>query len=87
MSETQVARALRTPRFKYCVTAPHLNAWNDSCSDVYVEKCLFDLDNDPYELKNLILDSAYADAKADLQSQLIAKIVASGEAKPRIVSL
>ena len=47
ISESEVARALRTPRYKYCVTAPHRDPWRCSDSEVYVESCLYDLQADP----------------------------------------
>ena len=54
ISESQVGRALRTTRWKYGVTAPDGDGWNDMQSDIYHEEYLYDLQADPYELKNLI---------------------------------
>ena len=87
ISESQVARALRTPEYKYCVTAPHKNGWFDSASDVYVEECLYDLQRDPYELDNLVACPEYAKVRDALRQVLVAKIVASGEDAPKIIPL
>ncbi len=87
ISESQVARALRTPRWKYCVTAPHKNAWSDSGSDIYVEECLYDLENDPYELNNLIDRETYQEVKKELKDKLIRKLELAGEVRPKIVPL
>lgn len=53
ISESQVGRAIRTPRWKYAVTAPDKDGWNDAASDTYIEAELYDLLADPYELYNL----------------------------------
>ena len=87
ISESEVARALRTPQYKYCVTAPQKNPWLDSASDLYVEECLYDLKKDPYELHNLVDDPAYRQVKAELRAKLLEKIRASGEAEPTILPL
>ena len=87
ISESEVARALRTPQYKYCVTAPQKNPWLDSASDLYVEECLYDLKKDPYELDNLVDDPAYRQVKAELRAKLLEKIRASGEAEPTILPL
>ncbi|MBC5581602.1 sulfatase-like hydrolase/transferase [Anaerofilum sp. BX8] len=87
ISESEVARALRTPRYKYCVTAPHKNPWLDACSDLYVEECLYDLQQDPWELNNLIADPACRQVKEELRALLLEKIAASGEETPVILPL
>ena len=87
ISESEVARALRTPRYKYCVTAPHKNPWLDASSDLYVEECLYDLQQDPWELKNLVADPASRQIKEGLRALLLEKIAASGEKTPVILPL
>ena len=87
ISESQVARALRTPRYQYYVSAPHLDEWQDERSDVYVEECLYDLETDPYELLNLVGLPAYHALKEKLREKLVGRIVRSGEPLPRIVPL
>ena len=87
ISESEVARAIRTPKYKYCVTAPHKDGWKDSCSPVYVESCLYDMEADPHELKNLAGDPAYNEIKALLKQKLVAKIEEVEHYTPTIVSL
>jgi len=87
ISESEVARAIRTPKYKYCVTAPHKDGWKDSFSPVYVESCLYDMEADPHELKNLAGDPAYNEIKAALKAKLIAKIEDVEHYTPTIVSL
>ena len=40
-------------------------------SDVYVEDFLYDLDADPHERHNLVIDPAYAQVRAELKEILI----------------
>lgn len=87
ISESEVARAIRTPKYKYCVTAPHKDGWKDSFSSVYVESCLYDMEEDPHELKNLAGDPAYHEIKAALKQKLIQKIEEVEHYTPTIVSL
>ena len=87
ISESEVARAIRTPKYKYCVTAPHKDGWKDSFSPVYVESCLYDMEADPHELKNLAGDPAYNEVKAVLKQKLLAKISEVEHYTPTIVSL
>ena len=49
ISESQVGRAIRSKRWKYAVTAPDKDGWNDMSSDHYVETELYDLLADPNE--------------------------------------
>jgi hypothetical protein len=51
-----------------------------------VEQYLYDLDSDPYELQNLIEVDAYHRVADELRERLIARMVAAGEAAPRIQS-
>jgi arylsulfatase A-like enzyme len=53
ISESCTARALRTRKWKYSVTAPP-DKVRESGSSHYVETELYDLEYDPYELCNLI---------------------------------
>ncbi len=84
ISESQVARAIRTRRWKYCVSAPGLSGWEQAGSDRYVEEALYDLEADPYELENLAGIDAFRAIADDLRRRLIARMVAAGEAAPAI---
>ena len=54
ISESQVARAIRTDRWKYCIEDSDSDPWNTAHSKNYNEQFLYDLHSDPYELNNLI---------------------------------
>jgi arylsulfatase A-like enzyme len=84
ISESHVGRALRTRRWKYEVVSPDGDGWNDKDSPFYVEAYLYDLDSDPYELDNLVTSPAHAGVRAELQGQLIERMVAAGESAPEI---
>jgi arylsulfatase A-like enzyme len=84
ISETQVGRAIRTKRWKYCITAPGLDGNKHPGSTHYVEASLFDLLADPYELNNLAGQSAFNEASRVLRERLIARMVEAGEAAPTI---
>ena len=84
ISESEVGRAVRTGRWKYAVTAPDRDPLNDSCSDHYVESALYDLEEDPYELDNLIGMASHRQLCDILKEKLIAHMKKAGEAVPVI---
>ena len=85
ISESQVGRAIRTKRWKYCVVAPGLDGSQASGADTYREDCLYDLLADPYELRNLVQNEAVAEVKRDLRERLARRMSEAGEAVPEIV--
>jgi len=84
ISESQVGRAIRTRRWKYCVSAPDRDGWLHSGAERYVEEALYDLEADPYELDNLAGVEAFRAVADDLRRRLIARMAAVGEAQPVI---
>lgn len=84
VSESAVARAIRTPRWTYAVVAPDAHPREDAGSDRYVEHALYDVVNDPYELDNRIGLATYREVAADLRARLVARMVEAGEPEPRI---
>jgi arylsulfatase A-like enzyme len=84
ISESQVGRAIRTPRWKYSVTAKGKTGWDELGSDHYTEDCLYDLKADPYELVNLAGFSSHRELAAALRQRLVARMVQAGEAAPTI---
>jgi len=84
ISESQVGRAIRTRKWKYSVTAPGLDGWNNSRSDRYVEDFLYDLENDPHERDNLVAVADYAEVRKELAATLVRRMVAAGESEPEI---
>lgn len=79
ISESQVGRAIRTRRWKYAVTAPGADGWNDAGSAEYVEDLLYDLDADPHELHNLAGLESHAEVAATLRARLQERMAAAGE--------
>ena len=82
VSESQVGRAIRTRRWKYCVVAPEADPKDDSFAEHYVEDGLYDLKADPYELHNLAGLRSHRDVADELMHHLIARMVEIGEPKP-----
>lgn len=85
ISESRVGRVIRTPDYAYSVYAPGLNGGQYPASDLYADDFLYDLKADPYELRNLIDDPAYADIKLDLRRRLLRWISQAENAQPVIV--
>ena len=86
ISEAQVGRAVRTQRWKYGVDAPNKGGGKDAGSDVYVEQYLYDLDADPYELRNLIGLRSHENVAEVMRERLIRRMVEAGEEAPTIES-
>ena len=84
ISESQVGRAIRTRRWKYCVVAPEADPKEDSASERYVEDGLYDLKADPYELRNLAGLRSHRDVTDTLKQHLISRMVEIGEPNPII---
>lgn len=79
ISESQVARAVRTQRWKYCVTAPDKDAWHDMNSDTYVEQYLYDLQSDPHELRNLVDLPSHEAVRKLMRERLTKRMLEAGE--------
>jgi uncharacterized sulfatase len=71
ISESKVARALRTKRWKYSIFAPDKDPIEDSYSTVYREDCLYDLVKDPHEKTNIIHKSEYKNICDKMRKKLI----------------
>jgi len=84
ISESQVGRCVRTHRWKYSVFAPAKNGGKDTGSDRYVEEFLYDLDSDPYELRNLIGLGSHREVASVMKKRLLRRIVEAGEQEPTI---
>ncbi|MBV2366677.1 sulfatase-like hydrolase/transferase [Streptomonospora nanhaiensis] len=79
ISESQVGRALRTPRWKYGVVAPDADGWDDPAADEYVDAYLYDLESDPHELDNLVTAPGAQEVIAPLRDRLLARLAETGE--------
>jgi arylsulfatase A-like enzyme len=85
ISESHVARALRTSRWKYSAQAPDADGLKDPAGQVYLDEALYDLEADPYEQVNLIGQPRYADILVQLRRRLIELIVEAGEERPVVL--
>ncbi|MDD4849327.1 MAG: sulfatase-like hydrolase/transferase [Gemmiger sp.] len=74
ISEAEVGRAIRTQRWKYAVAAPDKDPIADPDSDHYRETALYDLEEDPYELDNLVGLPSHRGVSDVLKAKLLARI-------------
>ena len=84
ISESEVGRAVRTHRWKYCVCAPDKKGARDSNSERYVEQFLYDLRADPWELNNLIGLESHREVADVMKNRLVKRMVEAGEDAPTI---
>ena len=84
ISEAEVGRAIRTEKWKYSVYAPDKSGGRDPGSDEYVERYLYDLENDPFEQNNLVNDPGLKSVRADLAEALKRHMKRAGEKAPEI---
>ncbi|MDE2747487.1 MAG: sulfatase-like hydrolase/transferase [Chloroflexota bacterium] len=84
ISESQVGRALRSKRWKYAVTAPDKEGWNDPASDHYIETELYDLLADPEELHNRAGLESHRAVSDVLRARLIRRMIEANEDEPII---
>lgn len=85
ISESEVGRAIRTSRWKYCVVAKK-DPWKCSGAELYYEKYLYDLEADPCEKENLIKNADYEDVKKALRIKLKECMAKAEEKVPEIKS-
>ena len=71
ISESRVGRCIRTARYTYSVYAPGVNGGAAAASDRYADDFLYDMEQDPHQLKNVVADPAYAQVKAELRERLL----------------
>jgi arylsulfatase A-like enzyme len=84
VSEAETARAVRTHRWKYGITAPDADLAADPGSSEYIEAYLFDLRADPWELDNRIGLESHRAVADRLQERLLADMARAGEDLPVI---
>ena len=87
ISESGVARALRTERWAYGVLAIGLGGSQVPGSDDYVETHLYDTYADPHQHVNLIGRSGSDEVRLRLRGRLVARMVEAGETAPGIRDL
>ncbi|MFJ4776479.1 sulfatase-like hydrolase/transferase [Streptomyces sp. NPDC088762] len=84
ISESHVGRAVRTARWKYAVSAPQADPWQDAGASHYRETELYDLGTDPYELENLAGLVSHRDVADQLRETLVRAMLRAGEEQPVI---
>ena len=84
ISESRVGRCIRTARYTYSVYAPGVNGGAAAASDRYADDFLYDMEQDPHQLNNLVADPAYAQVKAELRERLLDWIWQAEGARPVI---
>jgi arylsulfatase A-like enzyme len=84
MSHEEVARAIRTDRWKYAVHAPGADRWETPQPDAYVERYLYDLRADPHEQVNLVGREDYRDVADALRDRLRDRIEAVEGERPAV---
>ena len=84
ISESRVGRCIRTARYTYSVYAPGVNGGAAAASDRYADDFLYDMEQDPHQLNNVVTDPAYAQVKAELRERLLDWIWQAEGARPVI---
>ncbi|WP_300606949.1 sulfatase-like hydrolase/transferase [uncultured Oscillibacter sp.] len=84
ISESRVGRCIRTARYTYSVYAPGVNGGAAAASDRYADDFLYDMEQDPHQLNNVVADPAYAQVKAELRERLLNWIWRAEGARPVI---
>ncbi len=84
ISESRVGRCIRTARYTYSVYAPGVNGGAAAASDRYADYFLYDMEQDPHQLNNVVTDPAYAQVKAELRERLLDWIWQAEGARPVI---
>ena len=85
ISESQVGRAVRTGKWKFCVDAPDKSGRDDPDSPVYVEQYLYDLESDPHEQHNLVGQPEHRAVADELIEILLRRMSEAGEGEPEII--
>ena len=84
ISESRVGRCIRTARYTYSVYAPGVNGGEAAAADLYADDFLYDMEQDPHQLNNVVADPAYAQVKAELRERLLDWIWRAEGARPVI---
>ena len=71
ISESRVGRCIRTARYTYSVYAPGVNGGEAAASDRYADDFLYDMEQDPHQLNNVVADPAYVQVKLELRERLL----------------
>lgn len=72
-------RAIRSAKWNYAVMSDGESEREDGTASVYREEFLYNLENDPYELCNLVEDKRYESLRQDFKQRLSTRMKAIGE--------
>lgn len=84
ISESRVGRCIRTARYTYSVYAPGVNGGAAAASDRYADDFLYDMDQDPHQLNNVVASPAYVQVKEELRARLLDWIQRAEGTRPLI---
>jgi arylsulfatase A-like enzyme len=84
ISESMVARAIRTKEWTYCVVDRDADAHTIPSSIRYEEYQMYNNADDPAQLVNLAGRTQYLEVATDLRNRLLSLIEESGEPRPMI---
>ena len=84
ISESMVARAIRTKEWTYCVVDRDADAHTIPSSIRYEEYQMYNNADDPAQLVNLAGRTQYLEVATDLRNRLLSLIEESGEPRPTI---
>lgn len=87
ISESRVARCIRTPDWLYSIHAPGIEGSSKAGADYYEDDFLYDLKNDPLELNNLVGNSEYDTIRDGLRKELLDWIEETEGIRPRMPSM
>ena len=86
ISESQCARAIRTERYTYSVSAlTPISGMTRKSAKVYFEDYLYDNEKDPHQRNNLVKNIQYKDVREMLRKELINEMKKAGEKDFRIL--
>jgi len=84
--DSEVGRAVRTERWKYCVMSGRnsQDVKTDWANVEYHEAFLYDLKYDPHELTNLIHQESHSEVRRVMRERIYKRAEEIGEPKPNI---
>lgn len=86
ISESQCARAIRTDRYTYSVSAlTPISGMTRKSAKIYFEDYLYDNEKDPHQRNNLVKNIQYKDVREMLRKELIKEMKKAGEKDFRIL--
>lgn len=74
ISESQLGRAIKTDKYTYSVKKRLSMGIEGGSANTYVEDILYDNNNDPHQINNLIKDKKYAAVRDELREELLCYI-------------